>query len=105
MHRVTRPDGLLALFEQNPFNPLTRHAVSTCELDRGVVLLRPYRARELMASSGLVGTDVRYFLFSPLDGSFGRSVDELLRWLPFGGQYLATARVPNSAPSPEPTLR
>ncbi len=43
MVRVTRPEGIVAVFEHNPFNPLTRHAVNTCELDKDAVLLSSAR--------------------------------------------------------------
>ena len=46
MVRVTRPEGFVAVFEHNPFNPLTRHAVNSCALDQGVVLLPSTQAVE-----------------------------------------------------------
>ena len=39
LNRVTRPGGVIAVFEHNPANPLTRRAVRGCELDVGVELL------------------------------------------------------------------
>ncbi len=39
MSRVTRPGGLVVVFEHNPLNPLTRLAVSRCEFDEGVELV------------------------------------------------------------------
>ena len=35
MVRVTRSGGLVAIFEHNPFNPLTRHAVNSCAFSIG----------------------------------------------------------------------
>ena len=33
LHRITKPGGLIAIFEHNPLNPLTVHAVNTCPFD------------------------------------------------------------------------
>jgi SAM-dependent methyltransferase len=105
MRRVTKPGGLVAVFEHNPFNPLTRHAVSACELDRGVILLRPSKTRGLLASVGTVDGRSCHFLFSPFGGVLGRTLDGALGWLPFGGQYVVTGRVPLGSRSVEPTSR
>ncbi len=37
LRRVTRPRGLIAVFEHNPFNPLTVRAVDTCPFDANAV--------------------------------------------------------------------
>ena len=33
LRRITKPGGVLAIYEHNPLNPLTVHAVNTCPLD------------------------------------------------------------------------
>jgi len=72
MVRVCRSEGFVAVFEHNPYNPLTRHAVNTCELDRDA--------------------EHRHYLFSPLGGRSGRSLDRHLRKIPLGGQYVSWVR-------------
>jgi SAM-dependent methyltransferase len=105
MRRVTRHGGLVAVFEHNPYNAFTRHAVSSCELDRGVTLLRPSKTRGLLSSVGTVDVRSRHFLFSPFGGVLGRTLDGVLGWLPFGGQYVVTGRVPLGSRSVESTSR
>src|SRR5260370_24930223 len=39
LRRVLRPEGTLIVFEHNPLNPLTVHAVNTCPLDENAILL------------------------------------------------------------------
>ncbi len=92
MIRVSRREGVVAVFEHNPYNPLTRHAVNTCELDRDAVLLPPRESVELLRESADVDPDHRHYLFSPLGGVIGCSLDRHLRNLPFGGQYVAWVR-------------
>ena len=92
LHRVTRPGGLVAIFEHNPANPLTRHAVNSCDLDDGVVLVKGRAAKAYLEKSGASEVTRTDFLFTPLGGVPGRSVDGVLGWLPIGGQYVMAAR-------------
>ena len=50
LHRVTRPGGLIAVFEHNPLNPLTIRAVNTCPFD---VNARLIPARDLRSGSAM----------------------------------------------------
>jgi ubiquinone/menaquinone biosynthesis C-methylase UbiE len=89
MVRVTRPKGVVAVFEHNPYNPLTRRAVNTCVLDRDAVLLPARETIELLKESAEVEPQVRHFLFSPFGGAVGNSLDRHFQDVPFGGQYAA----------------
>ena len=92
MVRVCRSEGFVAVFEHNPYNPLTRHAVNTCELDRDAVLLPPRETFELLQQSACIEPEHRHYLFSPLGGRSGRSLDRHLRKIPLGGQYVSWVR-------------
>jgi ubiquinone/menaquinone biosynthesis C-methylase UbiE/glycosyltransferase involved in cell wall biosynthesis len=92
MARVTRTEGVVAIFEHNPLNPLTRHAVNTCELDHNVVLLPSQHAVELLRNAADAEPELRHFLFSPIGGAMGRSLDRHLQHVPLGGQYVAWVR-------------
>jgi SAM-dependent methyltransferase len=92
MRRVVRPGGLLVAIEHNPFNPLTRAAVSRCEFDDGVRLLRRGEVRGLFASSGLEPVGFPYILLFPWRAEMFRRVEGWLSWLPLGAQYLAAGR-------------
>jgi len=92
LNRVTRNRGLIAIFEHNPLNPLTRHAVNSCELDDGVVLVHGRGAATLLREAGASDIDRSDYLFTPLGGLLGRSFDRALEWLPLGGQYIMAAR-------------
>ena len=91
MVRVSRRAGVVAVFEHNPYNPLTRHAVNTCELDRDAVLLPPRETIELLHESADIEPEYRHYLFSPLGGAIGCSLDRHLKKVPLGGQYVAWA--------------
>ena len=89
MVRVVRPGGVVAIFEHNPMNPLTRRAVNSCELDADAVLVPSREALDLLRESSESEPSLRHFLFSPLGGTAGRALDTSLQRLPLGGQYAA----------------
>lgn len=88
LNRVTRPDGLIAIFEHNPLNPLTKRAVNSCELDDGVTLLRARTVVRLLEAAGAERPRVRYLLFTPMGGRIGTLIDSMLGWIPLGGQHV-----------------
>jgi SAM-dependent methyltransferase len=90
MKRVTRPGGLVAVFEHNPLNPLTRRVVKSIAFDEGVQLLGRGEVERAFRHAALDVTDAEYLLFTPW-----RRLDRLERavtWLPLGAQYVVAAR-------------
>lgn len=92
--RVTKPSGVVAILEHNPYNPLTNYIVRTCPLDEGVTLLKAARSQELLRQAGCIDVETRYILFTPIDNSAFETFDDMLGWLPLGAQYMVTGRVP-----------
>lgn len=97
--RVTRPGGLFTVYEHNPLNPMTRWAVWRCPFDHDAVLLRAGAVRKLLRDQGFEIVTTRYLFFVPLDRSWARKFDRLLRWLPLGAQYVVCARRPSGKDS------
>jgi SAM-dependent methyltransferase len=94
LKRVTRPGGMVAIFEHNPWNPLTRASVRNCEFDEGVELLSRRETRQLLAEQGLQTTEGSYIVFFPRDGGVFKAMERGLGWLPAGAQYYVAARRP-----------
>ena len=94
VRRVLRPGGTFCIFDHNPLNPLTRLIVSRTPVDADAVLMPARRARAMLRFAGFAHVKVRYFLFfpEPLFRRFGRA-ENLLRRVPFGGQYALFARI------------
>jgi SAM-dependent methyltransferase len=90
--RVTRPGGLVVVFEHNPLNPLTRLAVSRCEFDADAFLLRLRETRSRLRAANLHLTDARYVVFFPWRGALFERAERALAWLPAGAQYYVAAR-------------
>ncbi len=91
LRRVTRPGGIIAIFEHNPANPLTRRAVRDCELDVGVELLTAGQVSRALIGAGATSVTHQYFLFTPFGGRLGPAIDRVFRRLPLGGQFAVTA--------------
>jgi SAM-dependent methyltransferase len=86
-HRVLRPDGSLVVFEHNPYNPLTVHAVNNSPLDANAVLLTPSSLRRSAEHAGFPPGVLRYCMFFPRALRALRPLERRLRWLPLGAQY------------------
>jgi SAM-dependent methyltransferase len=89
LRRVLRPGGLLAVFEHNPYNPLTVRAVQDCPFDENAQLIPASAMRERLLQAGLATTYIRYRIFFPRLLSILRPIESRLTWLPLGAQYYA----------------
>ena len=87
--RVTKPDGLVAVFEHNPLNPLTRRVVRSCAFDEGVALLGQGELVRLFRAAGLHVADREYLLFFPWRAD---ALERRLTRLPLGAQHVVTGR-------------
>jgi SAM-dependent methyltransferase len=92
MRRVTRPGGLVAIFEHNPWNPLTRKAVRDCPFDEDAELLSRPEARRLAGDAGLRCLESPFIIFFPRQGERRDRIERRLGWLPLGAQYYVAGR-------------
>jgi len=92
--RVVRPGGLVAIFEHNPWNPLTRKAVRDCVFDVGVTLASRRRVMRLLRERGLEVVDAPYIVFFPREGRALRRIERAISRLPLGAQHYVAARKP-----------
>jgi SAM-dependent methyltransferase len=90
--RVTRPDGLVVVFEHNPLNPLTRLVVRRCEFGEDARMLRMREAERLLRESGMTTVDRGFMLLFPSRRRRVLAVERALRRLPLGAQYYLAGR-------------
>jgi SAM-dependent methyltransferase len=91
MKRVTKPGGMVIVFEHNPYNPLTLWAVNRCEFDKDAVLLKHSKTQLLMNDNGLHTTHTDFLFFTPFKHSFFKRLDQKLAFIPLGAQYCTYA--------------
>ena len=91
LRRVTRPGGIIMVFEHNPLNPLTVRAVRTCPFDENARLLRAGQLRDSYRAAAWEQPQVRYHLFFPRMLAAMRPLERHLAGVPFGAQYSVVA--------------
>jgi SAM-dependent methyltransferase len=101
MAACLRPGGLLAFWENNPWNPGTRYVMRRIPFDREAITMTSIEARALARSVRLevLATDFCFFFPGVL-----RVLRRFERWLapvPLGAQYLVLCRKPPGSVDPE----
>jgi SAM-dependent methyltransferase len=84
-------EGVVFVFEHNPYNPITRHIVSHCPYDEDAVLLEPGELKRLLLQSGFKVEAQKFAIFFPQWFKLALSLEKYLGWLPLGGQYWTMA--------------
>jgi len=87
LKRVLTPGGNLFVFENNPYNPLTRRAMAMNPFDAGCKKICKRELQGLGESAGFIVIEAWYYFFFPNCLSGLRRFDNKLKYLPFGGQY------------------
>lgn len=92
IRRTLTQQGQFILFEHNPWNPATRHAVATCPFDANAVLISAPEMRRRFRAAGFTDVALRWTLFFPAFLAPLRPLERWLGWLPLGAQYCLVAR-------------
>lgn len=88
------PGGRLAVFEHNPYNPVTRWIVANCEFDGDAVMLTRGETLGLLRGAGLGDPGGGYIAFLPGFLAALRPLEAALAWLPLGAQHATLGRKP-----------
>ncbi len=89
--RALKVGGLLAVYEHNPWNPLTRKVMASLPFDRNATPISRPRLSRLLDKTGFKPYRKDYLFFFP---SFARALlplETLLKWCPLGAQYASLA--------------
>lgn len=92
LRSVANPGAMLALFEHNPWNPLTLRAVNTCPFDVNAELLSASRLRSVVKAAGWHDVKTEFRIFFPGKLARLRPAERFLTWLPIGAQHVVYAR-------------
>ncbi|CCV16184.1 class I SAM-dependent methyltransferase [Mesorhizobium sp. STM 4661] len=94
IERVLTVGGSFFLFEHNPWNPLTTHAVRNCAFDENAVLINGRDMRRRMKAAGFSSPDIVYRIFFPRLLARLRPLERYLTRIPMGAQYFVHAVKP-----------
>ncbi len=92
LRSALRPEGVLAIFEHNPLNPVTQHIVASCEFDANAVLIPAGKFSARQRAAGFGPVSVRFTGFFPAALKALRPLEPLLQAIPLGAQYYTFAR-------------
>ncbi len=92
LHGALKERGYFAMFEHNPYNPLTVRVVKECPFDKDAVLVKPKEAKKLFKQAGFSDTKLQYYFFFPKLLSFLRPCEKMLAVCPLGAQYLVVGK-------------
>jgi SAM-dependent methyltransferase len=92
LRRLLRPNGVMAVYEHNPLNPLTVHAVNTCPLDVNARLIRARDMRKRILENGWQYAVIDYKLFFPSTLKLLRPLEKYLRKFFLGAQWRLIAK-------------
>lgn len=93
IYRLLKPNGILLIYEHNPFNPLTQYIVSRCEFDKDAVLLRKSACENLVQSNSFQIVESKFTLILPFKNRQLRHIEhKFLGQIPLGAQYFVAAR-------------
>lgn len=79
--------GQFFLFEHNPWNPLTLHAVNNCPFDENAILISAPEMKRRLLQAGFKKVHIRYHVFFPRILAFLRPMEHYLVRVPIGAQY------------------
>lgn len=82
----------IVVFEQNPYNPITRYLVKTCPFDKNARLLTLTKTQKIFFSHGLKMINSGYCFFFPSSCKKLYSIENKISRIPMGGKYYAIFR-------------
>ena len=92
IHRSLQPDGLFAVFENNPWNPGARYCMAVNPWDRDAVPITAPVLRRLLKTAGFEILTTNYLFIFPRWLSILRCLEAPLRRVPLGAQYVVLVR-------------
>jgi 2-polyprenyl-3-methyl-5-hydroxy-6-metoxy-1,4-benzoquinol methylase len=80
-------DGILFIFEHNPYNPITLRIVANCEFDADAELIKKKELIKILSNNNFIKLSSGYIHFFPSNIGFMFKFEKLLKWFFLGAQY------------------
>jgi SAM-dependent methyltransferase len=88
------PDGCLAVWDNNPWNPGARYVMWRIPFDRGAIMLSAGEASRMLGAGGFEIIRIDYLFLFPRILRWLRFLEPRLLHAPLGAQYLVLSRRP-----------
>jgi SAM-dependent methyltransferase len=94
IYNLLNKNGILVVFEHNPFNPVTVKIVNECIFDEDAVLLKHNYLKNQLKKVGFTSINIFFTLFFPRHKIFRflLPLEKFLSSLPLGGQYYSVSK-------------
>jgi SAM-dependent methyltransferase len=100
LHSSLRPGGVLAFWENNPWNLGTRYIMRRIPFDQNAIPLSAPAARRLLRERGFEGMRTDFLFFFPRFLAWLRWLEPGLTYLPLGAQYQILCQKPEEIRHP-----
>lgn len=87
IYKLLNVGGVVICFEHNPYNPITRYMVNTCEFDKDAVLLNKKELIKIFTNNNYLYFNSGYMLFVPPKLKLLNFIEKYIKYIPLGGQY------------------
>lgn len=87
IYNLLNPNGVMFIFEHNPYNPLTLKMVENCEFDADAELIKKNELINLCEKNHFKKIKSGYIHFFPSKLSFLFKLENYLKWFFLGAQY------------------
>lgn len=94
LREALEPEGRLAIWDNNPWNPGARYVMWRIPFDRGALMLSAREARAMVEAAGLEALRVDHLFVFPRFLRSLRFLEPRLARAPIGAQYLVLSRKP-----------
>jgi len=92
LYNLLSGEGIIFIFEHNPYNPITKYIFKTSKIDKGAAMLSPSYCVNLVKSANFTQIKREYTLFFLWRNSFFEAIERILYFLPLGSQYIIWGR-------------
>ena len=87
IYNLLNPDGVIFIFEHNPYNPITLKLVANCEFDADAELVKKNDLIKICKKNDLKITKSGYIHFFPSKLGFLFKFEIFFKWFFLGAQY------------------
>jgi len=87
LYGILSKNGIIFIFEHNPYNPITKYIFKNSDIDKGATMLYPSYCYNLLKRANFTKIKRKYSLFFTWRNTVFEFIEQLFWWFPLGAQY------------------